>query len=162
MNSKREEHGFVVGPDKKLYAIGGYNGKKCLSSAERYDPEKDCWEEIAPLLFSRRSLSAVALPDGVYAIGGYNGENYLSSVERYDIQKNEWSIVAPMNKARCTMAAVGTSDCRYIYAIGGYEAGALSQVERYDLVHSRWEFVCPMKQKRFMHSAVLSCATSHE
>ena len=35
----REEFGLVLGPDKKVYAIGGYNSEQqhCLTSVERYD-----------------------------------------------------------------------------------------------------------------------------
>ena len=158
MKYKREEHGFAMGPDGRLYAIGGFNGKACLSTCECYDPQKNSWEEIAPLRTARRSLCAVALPDGVYALGGYNGEKYLSSVEKYDPSKNEWINVQPMNHPRCTMACLSSSDCRYIYAIGGYDGTPLNLVERYDLVHDTWEFVTPMKNKRFMHAAVLSSA----
>ena len=159
MCGKREEHGLTIGPDRKLYAIGGFDGKKCLSSAERYDPQTNTWEEIASLRTPRRSLCAVALPDGVYALGGYNGDKYLESVERYDTVKNEWVPISSMNKAKCTMAAVASTDCRYIFAIGGYDGSALNQVERYDVVHGCWEFVCPMRNKRFMHGAVISSAT---
>ena len=162
MNSKREEHGFVSGPDGKLYAVGGYKGKGCLSSCERYDPNKDIWEDIAPLKTARRSLSAVALPDGVYVLGGYNGENYLSSVEKFDLVKGEWVEISPMNKAKCTMAAVTTYDCRFIFAIGGYDSTALAHVERYDIMRGCWELVCPMKHKRFMHAAVINSMTSQE
>ncbi len=34
----------VVSDDEYLYAISGYNGKKYLSSVERYDPERNVWE----------------------------------------------------------------------------------------------------------------------
>lgn len=156
MKNKREEHGFTLGPDGKFYAIGGFNGKTCLSSVERYDPITNKWESIANLNTQRRSLSSVALPDGVYALGGYNGEKYLTSVEKYDIKKNEWIVVQPMNHARCTMAAISSSDCRYIFAIGGYDGTALNLVERYDVLNDTWEFVTPMKSKRFMHAAISS------
>jgi Kelch motif len=55
-----------------------------LNSAERYDPSTGKWEELPPMLESRRSLALVAMPDGVYAIGGYNGSNYLATVEKFD------------------------------------------------------------------------------
>ncbi len=156
MHFKREEHGFTMGPDGKLYAVGGFNGKSCLTSAERYDPAANVWEDIAPLKTPRRSLCAVALPDGVYALGGYNGEKYLNSVEKYDPAKNEWIQVQTMNHPRCTMACLSSADCRYIYVLGGYDGSPLNLVERYDVVHDSWEFVTPMKSKRFMHAAVLS------
>lgn len=54
----------------------------CLSSVERFDPEKNEWELIASLNTPRRALAAVTLPDGIYAIGGFDGFNYLNSVEK--------------------------------------------------------------------------------
>jgi len=156
MKYKREEHGFTIGPDGKLYAIGGFNGKYCLKTAERFNPNTNTWEEIAPLHIARRSLCAVALPDGIYAMGGYDGEKYLNSVEKYDLNTNEWTIIQPMKHARCTMACLSSPDCRYIYALGGYDGTPLNLVERYDVVHDAWEFVTPMKYKRFMHAAVIT------
>ncbi len=160
MTSKREEHGLTIGPDRKLYAVGGFDGRKCLASAERYDPQTNTWEEIAPLRSPRRSLCAVALADGIYALGGYDGEKYLDSVERYDAGKNQWVPVPRMGRAKCTMAAVTTSDCRYIFVIGGYDGNAMDQVERYDVVHGCWELVCPMRHRRFMHAAAVSSVTN--
>lgn len=32
-----------------LYAVGGFDGVRRLSSVERYDPETDTWSEVAPL-----------------------------------------------------------------------------------------------------------------
>jgi N-acetylneuraminic acid mutarotase len=107
MHTKRDELAVTLGPDGKIYAIGGYGGadRTCLSSAERYDPRTDEWEQIAPMQSPRRALAAVALPDGVYAIGGYNGKQYLNTVERYDELTNEWVLVSSMSKARCTLSA---------------------------------------------------------
>ena len=153
---KREEHGICIGPDKKVYSVGGFDGKSCLCTAERFDPKIGTWEKIGDMKNARRSLSVVALPDGIYAIGGYDGSKYLSSTERYDIGKDKWVPITPMNKPKCTMAAVSTIDCRYIFVMGGYDGNSLNQVERYDVVHGCWELVCPMKNKRFMHAAVVS------
>ena len=105
--------------------------------------------------YARRSLSAVALPDGVYILGGYDGENYLNSVEKYDLEKNVWVVVQPLNCQRCTMACVSSPDYSSIYALGGYNGSALNISERYDVVNDTWQFVAPMNHKRFMHAAVV-------
>eukprot|EP00826_Nyctotherus_ovalis_P015985 TRINITY_DN14596_c0_g2_i8.p2 TRINITY_DN14596_c0_g2~~TRINITY_DN14596_c0_g2_i8.p2 ORF type:complete len:153 (+),score=24.90 TRINITY_DN14596_c0_g2_i8:102-560(+) len=145
----------------RLYAVGGFSGKRCLASAERYDVEKDKWEEVASLKCARRSLSVVALPDGVYALGGYDGERYLSSVEKFDIEKNEWTVIQSLNYARCTMACVSSLDCNSIYAIGGYNGQALNVVEKFDTLHNMWQMVAPMKYKRFMHSAAVASVNAN-
>ena len=90
MTIKREDHGITMGPDHKLYAIGGFDGKNSLFATERYNFKTNKWEQIANLNNARRSLCAVTLPDGVYAIGGYNGLNYIESMERYDENKKRW------------------------------------------------------------------------
>ena len=104
MRGKREEHGLTIGPEGKIYAIGGFNGKSSLATCERYNPETNRWEDIASLNCARRSLSAVGLPDGVYALGGYSGEKYLSTVEKYDVVKNQWLLAQPMNHPLSTVA----------------------------------------------------------
>ena len=59
-----------------------------------------------------------------------------------------------MNTARCTLTAVASSDCQYIYVIGGYNGTALDLVERYSVLTETWEFMPPMITKRFMHQSV--------
>jgi len=157
MNMKRDELAACMGPDGRIYAIGGYGGgeNSCLASAERFDLKTGKWELIAPMKEPRRALSAVALPDGIYAIGGYNGKEYVATVERYDIFSNEWVAVTPMRRARCTLSAVVSGDCQYIYALGGFNGTALSSVERYDVTKDAWEEVASMQQKRFMHACLV-------
>jgi len=157
MNLKRDELASCVGPDNKIYVIGGYGGtdNQCLNAAERLCPETGKWESLPPMRELRRALTAVALPDGIYAIGGYNGKDYVATVEKYDFFRNEWIVVTPMKTPRCTLSAVASSDCMHIYAIGGFNGEALDSVERYDVVKEIWEEVTHMRNKRFMHSAVL-------
>ena len=98
MTIKRDELAACVGPDNKIYVIGGYGGadNSCLSAAECLDPETGKWEQLPPMKEARRALTAVALPDGVYAIGGYNGKDYVRSVEKFDFFKSEWVSVSSL------------------------------------------------------------------
>ena len=59
-----------------------------------------------------------------------------------------------MNTSRCTLSAVASSDCQYIYALGGFNGNSLDLVERYNTMTDEWEFITPMISKRFMHEAV--------
>ena len=94
MIQKRDELAVALGPDGKIYAIGGYGGggpaltngeggseqtdlksqSNCLRTAERYDFTTGQWEMLPEMNEARRALAAVALPDGIYAIGGYDGK----------------------------------------------------------------------------------------
>lgn len=40
---------FSVTCQRLLYAVGGFDGERRLSTVERYDPETDSWEELASL-----------------------------------------------------------------------------------------------------------------
>ena len=84
MRCRRDEFALTIGPDHKLYAIGGFGGteRAPLRACERYDPETGEWESIAPLNEPRRALAGVCLPDGVYAIGGFDKTRSLATVER--------------------------------------------------------------------------------
>ena len=55
----------VIALQGKLYAMGGYN-IGCFSSnwlriVERYDPESDNWEIVAPMVAARRMFAAAAM-----------------------------------------------------------------------------------------------------
>lgn len=60
----------VVVHDGAIYAMGGYNGRTRMNSAERYDPEKNQWELIAPMQKQRSDASAAAVHDKIYIVGG--------------------------------------------------------------------------------------------
>ena len=123
--------------------------------AEKYDFITKKWTIISEMTDPRRALTAVSLPNGVYAIGGYNGDKYLDSVERYDWDIEEWVNVKSMITSRWTLSSVSSTDCRYIYAIGGFNGWAQNTVERYDVSEDKWEMIQSMNSTRFMHSSVL-------
>jgi N-acetylneuraminic acid mutarotase len=142
MQQRRDELAACIGPDEKIYVVGGYGGgeNNCLDTAERYDLNTGRWEMLAKLSEGRRALSVVALPDGIYAIGGYSGQQYLASVERYDIYKNVWTKIEAMVSPKCTLSCVvSLPDLRYVYAVGGFNGKPLETVERYDITSESWE-----------------------
>lgn len=159
MISRRDELAACLGPDGKIYAIGGYGGptnSSCLRSVERYDVLKNKWEQVASMNEGRRALAAVAMPDGIYAIGGYNGKDYISSVERYDVETDTWSVVCHLNSPKCTMTAVASPDSQKFFVIGGFNGTQLNEVEVYSTqTRTLRKFTYPMQMKRFMHSSAV-------
>ena len=146
-----------MGPDHKLYAIGGFNQTEgCLNSIEAFDFQKQQWEVVICMDEGRRALNAVALPDGIYVIGGYNGKEYLATVSRLDLQSLTWTNLRSMSTARGTFAALISQNCCYIYCVGGFNGHPLDHVERYDCMKNTWDYLAPMKQKRFMHAAAIA------
>ena len=106
--NRREELASCIGPDGKIYAIGGYGGtnnKSCMNSVERYDPNTDTWELLANLNEGRRALSIISLESSysIYAIGGMNVKDCISSVEKYDIKSNTWTVVGNLTSPKCTI-----------------------------------------------------------
>lgn len=136
MLNRRDELACCLGPDNKIYAIGGYGGSanaSCLSTVERFDPLTNKWEMVAPMNEGRRALAAVAMPDGIYAIGGYNGKDYIDSVERYDLVKDRWTLITALTSPKCTMSALASPDFQSIYVLGGFNGVQLDEIERYDM-----------------------------
>eukprot|EP00347_Sterkiella_histriomuscorum_P017673 403348434 len=157
MIQPREEFALVLGPDQKLYAIGGYNPQDgCISSVEAFDFDKQQWEIVTQMEEGKRALNAVALPDGIYVLGGYNGKEYLNTVQKYDLMTHKWQSMRGMNTSRGTFSALAAQNCNYIYAIGGFNGQPLDHVERFDAIKNQWEYLAPMKQKRFMHAACIA------
>ena len=36
-----------------IYSLGGYDGRDCLSSVERFDPKTETWEYTTPISITR-------------------------------------------------------------------------------------------------------------
>ena len=62
--------------DNLVYAVGGSNRddgtRSNLNSMERYNPERDEWEDMPPMHRSRGAASVTALNGCLYAVGGYD------------------------------------------------------------------------------------------
>ncbi len=91
-------------------------------------------------------------------MGGFNGHEYLSSMEKYDETTNEWETLPAMTTPRAKFSAIVSSDCRYIYVIGGEnesESKPLKSIERFNLLEFVWEPVSNLKTGRCSHQTVL-------
>ena len=116
MNSKKVAPGVAVFNDT-LVVCGGYDGLKCLSSAEVYNAPLNQWINIKPLNQNRSGNKSATSSGCLYTIGGYDGKKCLSSVERLDRLDQSWKSVSSMQTPRCMFTAVSCGDI--IYAIGG-------------------------------------------
>ena len=70
------------------------------------------------------------------------------------MQRQQWISVKGMQTSRCTLTAIASTDCQYIYALGGFNGAALDVVERYSVITDEWETLPSMLHKRFMHEGV--------
>ena len=92
-----------------LYTVGGRDGDDCLASAERYNPEDDSWDEIAPMCHPRTAIATAALSGKLYVVGGQYKTRWLETihletVENYDPVTNSWNKTPNMDTSRSFIA----------------------------------------------------------
>ncbi|XP_039950896.1 kelch-like protein 3 [Bactrocera tryoni] len=129
----------VVALDDKIYAIGGLEDKKVLSSVERYTPS-DGWESVSSLIVERYKARAVTLNNKIYIVGGKNTNGDLKLVECYNPGSNTWTSCADMTKCRdFPFVKVHKG---HIYVLDTYSAKSRQSVERYDPQRNTWSKIC--------------------
>jgi N-acetylneuraminic acid mutarotase len=146
--------------DGIIYAIGGWKGDPVacwgdvLSTVEAYDPATDTWTTKTDMP-TARTLSAIAVVDGViYVIGG-SANAVLPTVEAYDPATDEWTRKADMATVRyCHAACVVDGQ---IYVFGGDTIWVtniiLPTVEVYDPGADAWTQASDMPTARKAHTA---------
>ena len=148
----------VLGPDGRIYTIGGYGSAgAALTTVEIYDPHNNSWTSAAPLpVADPYGVEAVLGPDGrIYAMGGLGPS--LTAVEIYDPKTNTWSAAAPMPTQRIVLAPVLGPDGR-IYVIGGFSIpgnASTATVEIYDPKANTWSTAASMPTPRNALTATL-------
>ena len=85
----------------RLYAVGGYDGKAILRSAECYMPGRSRWTVIADMSVPRNSPGFAVVGSRVLVCGGYNGKVIVNSCESYDPEEDKWLPAPAMRTARC-------------------------------------------------------------
>ncbi|GJS67870.1 putative development/cell death domain, kelch-type beta propeller containing protein [Tanacetum coccineum] len=104
-----------------LYAVGGYDGKNYLKSAERFDPREHSWTKIESMNTMRGCPCLVVLNEKLYVLGGFDGNTMIPSVEIYDPRRGSWVMGEPMNHPRGFSAAAVVKESIYIF--GGLKSG---------------------------------------
>ncbi|XP_039961143.1 kelch-like protein 17 [Bactrocera tryoni] len=141
MNQKRFRH-CVVELDGKIYAIGGLDIGKTLSSVERYTTS-DGWQFVNGLIVGRYDPCAVTLNGKIYIMSGINGDNdYIKSVECYNPVSNAWTSCADMIERHTFSVAAAHKG--HVYVLGSY--GDNRTVERYDPQQDTWSKICSLER----------------
>ncbi len=79
LNLARARHASVLLSDGRIAVLGGYH-MGATASVEVYDPTRNEWEVVEPLLEPRYDHSAVADGQSVYVIGGV-GKSIIGNIE---------------------------------------------------------------------------------
>uniref|UniRef100_A0A0K8UZG1 Kelch-like protein diablo n=1 Tax=Bactrocera latifrons TaxID=174628 RepID=A0A0K8UZG1_BACLA len=138
MNQARDSH-CAVELDGKIYAIGGLEGEKVLSSVERYTLYAG-WEPVSSLIVGRYSARAVTLNNKIYIVGGKNTAGHLKLVECYNPDSNTWTSCAAMTE--CYILPNVKVYNGHIYVLHKYYANSGQIVERYDPQRNTWSKIC--------------------
>ena len=135
-----------------LYVIGGRDkDKKEVNTVQRYNPDTNLWQAVAPLSSPRSRVCAVADENYLYAIGGsYEAADYLDIVERFDPTSNSWEKLPSTLVAR--KYASGAAVKQKVFVFGGSIPGLLPEVacEMYDPAENTWNSIeCPIRPRSF-------------
>ncbi|XP_049312333.1 kelch-like protein 17 isoform X16 [Bactrocera dorsalis] len=149
MKQARRSH-CVVELNGKIYAIGGFDGKKSLSTVERYTTS-DGWEFVSSLNDRRYNASAVTLNGKIYIMGGRNSGVPLKSVECYNPDSNTWTSCADMTECHWLHGVAVHKG--HIYVVGCFSGNGT--VERYDPQQNTWSKICSLEVGR----GIIACAS---
>ncbi|KAG8544922.1 hypothetical protein GDO81_021625 [Engystomops pustulosus] len=116
MYTKRWWHGMVTSKGQ-IYAVGGFDGVKRLSTAERYNSFTNTWSPVTPMLEAVSSAAVVSCMNKLYVIGGAVNYGNTDKVQCYDPEADRWTYVssAPFSKDGISGVAVDGT----IYIVGG-------------------------------------------
>ena len=117
-----KESPCVVSDEENIYVIGGkiFRGGEiiALSTASRFSPQNNKWEDVASLSEGRYGAFGSAMDGKIYVAGGRNcGGESMSSCEVYNPTSDEWQLMPSLKVPRCN----GSMVCCIgrLYVLGG-------------------------------------------
>jgi len=123
MPTARSGFGVAV-VDRKVYAIGGYNGTY-LSTNEMYDPLTDTWTKKTSMPTARKDFAVAVYQNKIYVFGGTTAPSdsetsgYTGLIEVYNPSTDSWETKTSMPTPRAGLCASVMNN--KIYLIGGKE-----------------------------------------
>jgi hypothetical protein len=103
-----------------IYAIGGVDaGFTPLDAVERYDPGRDAWATLAPMLTRRANPGVAVVGNEIVVVGGGTGVS-LDTSEVYNRQENRWELLEPLLEPGRSSLISANAGGATILAIGGF------------------------------------------
>ena len=107
----------------------GMVSSKGAIQIEQYDPRKNQWSVVSPMVTRRLQFDVAVLSGSLYVVGGRDGLKTLNTVECYNPRTRQWSPVPSMSTHRHGLGVATLSGP--LYAVGGHDGWSyLSTVER--------------------------------
>ena len=127
-----------------LYIIGGsYDDtttRTGITKVERFDPNDDSFQEVAPMNKARHAAFGAAMNDKIYVAGGIRTRHrsgLLDSCEVYDPSTDEWHLIASLCEPRHSASMVCFNGA--LYVIGGVKfTDRELSVEVFDSETNEW------------------------
>ena len=107
-----------VSDEQYLYTIGGISYGQYQSTTERFDPNANKWEEVAPINQARSSAFGASMNGKVYIAGGRQQHGDISSCEVYNPVTNEWHLMASLREPRRCASMIHYEGS--LYVLGGF------------------------------------------
>ncbi len=106
----------IVSDEQYLYMIGGASYAR---TTERFDPNANEWEQVAPINEARHTAFGAAMNGKVYIAGGQWKNKVISSCEVYNPLTNEWHLMPSLKVPRMS----GSMVCHKgkLYVLGGFD-----------------------------------------
>jgi N-acetylneuraminic acid mutarotase len=127
MPTPRHALAATLGPDGRIYAVGGTNERVFSTDAlEIYDPVRDAWTRGSPMPYGQECAAATFTPGPageVLVLGGWDPRHQpLPSAVAYNPRTDTWRRLPAMPTARAAAGAVtiaGADGCFRVYVLGG-------------------------------------------
>jgi N-acetylneuraminic acid mutarotase len=126
MPTPRHAFTATLGPDGRIYAVGGNPASRFTDTLEIYDPVKDAWSTGAPMLYPQECACSSSTPGPAGEVLVFGGRDLhqraLMTVVAYNPRTNTWRALAPLSQARqaAGVAALTAPDRSiHFYIVGG-------------------------------------------
>lgn len=142
--------------ENQIYTIGGKTGEGVTGLVERFDLDKNAWEERAPKPIPVTDISAAVIGGLIYIPGGRLSSGAVSNnLSVYNPRTNQWSQAAKLPVALSAYAL--TTFEGKLYLFGGWDGQQfVASTYFYDPDLNEWSEGTPMREVRGFAGAAVS------
>jgi N-acetylneuraminic acid mutarotase len=142
--------------DNLIYAIAGEGVNGVLDVSERYNPETDAWEILAPKPIPVFNIQAGVIGDRIFLPGGELPDGKVTNaLEIYDPRTDTWSVGAPLPVRLSGYSMVAFEGKLYLF--GGWDGERYLDITLiYDPTQDSWYEGAPLSTPRAFAGAAIS------